>query len=199
MASEHTVPSLPHVYVPIEGADSFRTLRLQPALDVSAPLRFTFDIHSPDSDEEYEAISYTWGAPKLTCPVYFHDGSYVMATKNLDSALRRFRDATKTRVLWANAICINQKDNKEKATQIPLMIRIFRGAHRVLAWLDGGAGEEKGLKLLRRWSRLSRPTIDVRQGDSPFRASCGIQDMSDQDNVFILRFLNHPWFSRLWM
>jgi hypothetical protein len=51
MASEDTVPTLPHVYVPIEGTDSFRTLRLQPALDVSAPLRFTFDIHSPDSDD----------------------------------------------------------------------------------------------------------------------------------------------------
>ncbi|KAF8861715.1 hypothetical protein BDZ45DRAFT_586588, partial [Acephala macrosclerotiorum] len=48
---------------------------------------------------------------------------------NLASALRRLRLPGESRVFWADALCINQKDTREKASQIPLMRDIYANAH----------------------------------------------------------------------
>jgi hypothetical protein len=147
-----------HTYEPLRGPNYIRLISLEPALDSAEPLRFDFHVVDvKDSDDEYEAISYTWGLPLLTYPVYLIDGTHVKVTKNLDSALRRFRYATKPRILWADAICINQVDDNEKSKQIPLMSCIFRCATRVLAWVDASDKAERGMRLLTKLSRLSSP------------------------------------------
>jgi hypothetical protein len=167
-------------------------MHLQPALDADASLRFFFEIHAPNMDEEYEAISYTWGEPIMAYPVYVTDGSHVMVTKNLDRALRNFRYATKPRALWADAICINQADDRDKGLQIPLMTRIFRSASRVLAWLSGGAKEERGMNILKQLSRLPQTlTNDVLGHDG--------RTHTQDDNVAIRSFFSLAWFTRLWM
>lgn len=79
---------------------------------------------------QYEAISYTWGEPLVIYPLYVDDGKHVKATSNLDQALRRLRLPATSRLLWADAVCINQSNDAEKGTQIPLMIQIFRNAKR---------------------------------------------------------------------
>jgi hypothetical protein len=45
------------------------------------------------------------------------------------------------RVLWIDAICINQKDNKERTVQVRLLSRIYRNAARVVVWLGEGDAE----------------------------------------------------------
>ena len=57
---------------------------------------------------------------------------------NLYQALRRLRWFRDPRLIWVDAICINQSDVDEKSQQIPLMGRIYRNAASVLVWL----GEE---------------------------------------------------------
>jgi hypothetical protein len=52
--------------------------------------------------------------------------------------LSRFRNPTKSRLLWIDALCINQGDLQERARQILLMLKIYDYATRVLIWL----GEE---------------------------------------------------------
>jgi hypothetical protein len=39
------------------------------------------------------------------------------------------------RILWVDALCINQSDPLEKAKQIPLMSRIYEQANSVIIWL----------------------------------------------------------------
>jgi hypothetical protein len=98
---------------------------------------------------------YTWGEPTLICPIYLLDGTRIMVTPILDGALRRLRYSTHKRTLWVDAMCINQMDNRENGVQIPLMVRVFRGARRVLAWLGPGGrdSEEEGcMRLLERLS-----------------------------------------------
>jgi hypothetical protein len=62
----------------------------------------------------------------------------VSVTRNLVEALRTFRHTRKSRVLWADAICINQQDLEERSLQVQLMTRIFSDASRVLIWLGHG-------------------------------------------------------------
>jgi hypothetical protein len=49
----------------------------------------------------------------------------VPVTKNLYSALRHLRLHDKVRVLWIDALCINQSDLAERSHQIPYMGSIF--------------------------------------------------------------------------
>tara|TARA_R110002003_G_scaffold123_1_gene11113 strand:- start:377 stop:2065 length:1689 start_codon:yes stop_codon:yes gene_type:complete len=151
-------------------------------------------------EARYEAISYTWGEPRLEYSLTVDDGTHVLVTRNLDLALRIFRHQTKERVLWADAVCINQIDNDEKAHQIPLMTHIFRNAHRVLAWLDGGIEEEYGCQLLDRFSRVTREEINaVRDNTARETHPSEAVEQQRQDEHLILRFLSLPWFSRLWI
>lgn len=86
-------PALPsssqmYTYEPLE-ADSIRLMHLEPALHPDAPLPFAFTQGAvSDLVSEYEAISYTWGEPKLDCPICVDNGSRVMVTTNLDKALK---------------------------------------------------------------------------------------------------------------
>lgn len=193
MASEDFENSLSHIYEPLEGPEHMRLMTLEPALDTNAPLRISFSqAHYSGFSGQYEAISYTWGEQKLTLPLHIVNGALVLVTENLDRALRQLRLLHVKRLLWADAACINQKDDEEKACQIPFMIQIFRGARRVLAWLGAGvldSDQEKGMRFLEKLSRYPREL-----------AKADLLESEDGCNaLYVGCFLNLPWFSRLWI
>jgi len=70
-------------------------------------------------------------------------GSGIEVTVSLFTALRRFRYPDTRRVLWADAICINQGDNNERSSQIQLMGRVYKACWEVLIWL----GEEDDFRF----------------------------------------------------
>ncbi|KAJ4287934.1 hypothetical protein N0V90_011949 [Kalmusia sp. IMI 367209] len=63
------------------------------------------------------------------------------ATQNLHAALVQLRDPFFEQILWVDAVCINQKDDDEKAQQVAAMARIYGLAKRVVAWLGKEADE----------------------------------------------------------
>ncbi|KAH7267942.1 heterokaryon incompatibility protein-domain-containing protein [Fusarium solani] len=83
---------------------------------------------------KFEALSYEWkqahGLTSITC-----NGTPRPVTHNLALALRALRLSSSPRVLWVDAVCINQEDPEEKAKQIPLMREIYASATSVLTWL----------------------------------------------------------------
>lgn len=83
----------------------------------------------------YEALSYTWGSHTPQRPVSLNNGANLGTTENLFQALRNLRRKDRSRVLWVDALCINQHDHKEKSHQIQLMGKIFALAGCVLVWL----------------------------------------------------------------
>ncbi|KAJ9503020.1 hypothetical protein H2202_001172 [Exophiala xenobiotica] len=56
-------------------------------------------------------------------------------TSNLHAALKALRHSKETQTFWIDAVCINQGDDHEKGTQIPLMKHIYGKAERVILWL----------------------------------------------------------------
>jgi hypothetical protein len=72
----------------------------------------------------YQCLSYTWGASDNTSDISVCNTSFAVR-KNLYDFLRRFRDATETRSLWVDALCISQTDLDEKAHQVFMIGRIF--------------------------------------------------------------------------
>lgn len=184
----------PHVYKPFSSKTEIRIAIIQPAMEHDAPIYFEF--HSAclkDLEGGYEAISYVWGAPILEFPVYHTtDGSRLLITENLGRALRRLRHRLDPQWLWADAICIDQNNNTEKSVQIPLMVDIFRGAKRVLAWLQhGDEAIERGMQCIERISRHPEILNPRTEGDGEDSSeSDSDHDSDDKYNyeITVLRF-----------
>jgi hypothetical protein len=56
-------------------------------------------------------------------------------TRNLDAALRQLRHSLEARIMWIDAVCINQEDPKERSEQVNKMKSIYQKASRVAIWL----------------------------------------------------------------
>ena len=95
------------------------------------------DISLEDKATSYEALSYTRGDP-TPVKVLSLNGLQTRIAVNLYTALLHLRDQNSPRVLWIDAICINQHDVQEKNHQVKQMAKIYRRAEQVIAWL----GEE---------------------------------------------------------
>ncbi|KIW84426.1 hypothetical protein Z517_03676 [Fonsecaea pedrosoi CBS 271.37] len=117
----------------LENGCNIRLLELEPGT-ADDPVRCRLQPVSLESCPSYECISYVWeGLPGNA--TIFCEGQPVEIKANLYAALKAFRDVAKARTLWADALCINQKDKPEKARQIPLMPQIYGRARQVLLWL----------------------------------------------------------------
>ncbi|KIM96069.1 hypothetical protein OIDMADRAFT_90441, partial [Oidiodendron maius Zn] len=126
-----------------------RLIHLQPGQG-DEPVSCSLVAANIDDSLQYEAISYVWGewwdAAKL-----FLDGIPFKVTKNLYLALECVRSPTDEKVLWADAICINQEDPAERSAQVRIMRDIYERAHRVLVWLGREDKEdEQAIALINR-------------------------------------------------
>jgi hypothetical protein len=86
---------------------------------------------------DYLALSYTWGDLTSTCTVYVN-GGIMTVTENLEAALKAFRSQPYIRAgwkIWIDALCINQKDPVERATQVKRMGEVYRKAWTPVVWL----------------------------------------------------------------
>ena len=87
-----------------------------------------------DTHLAYVALSYTWGDSRDRIFITL-DSHRVLIRKNLAEALQRlFRLGH--RVVWADALCINQNDLAERGAQVSLMRNIFERAQEVVIWLE---------------------------------------------------------------
>jgi hypothetical protein len=140
----------------------------------------------------YEALSYTWGHhAKHTVSV---DERSYQVTDNLFEALHNLRQTISPRVLWIDAICINQLDNAEKSTQVMLMPEIYRNARTVQIWLGSATGYTAfGMRVL---SFLAgQEEIPVGTSCSPLETfKIGTAEMKGLEDI-----LNRPWFERGWV
>jgi Heterokaryon incompatibility protein (HET) len=105
---------------------------------------------------EYEALSYTWGIAYATLPIIV-DGKDMTVTENLRQALINLRSLVKNRVLWIDAICINQSNVHERNHQVQQMGEIYSRASEVTIWL--GLETETGTGILSVLGWASRSSL----------------------------------------
>ncbi|KAL6882302.1 heterokaryon incompatibility protein domain-containing protein [Trichoderma longibrachiatum] len=145
--ADETHPKLPD-------SRSIRVIQLHGAANISDEIRFDLITTSLDEPLPYEAISYTWSGQALDRPVYANGREYCV-TKNAEDVMRRLRPSSpdRSRNLWIDAICINQKDDPEKSVQVQLMFEVYANAERVNIWLGQGTDATAlALKWLRWYS-----------------------------------------------
>jgi hypothetical protein len=184
-ASMPPMPCAVSVYCYSLLPDGFiRLIRLMPHRDEHAPIQCQlFDYPLPDSGKGpqlYEALSYVWGSDKNPRHVFTDEG-YLRVRNNLHTALLHLRDRSLARIIWVDAICINQDDKGEKGEQILRMAEIYSRASRVIVWL--GEAKNDGDQALE----------DIRlAADAEF-------PVNKPNKQAILTLLHQPWFERIWV
>ncbi|KAK1980903.1 heterokaryon incompatibility protein-domain-containing protein [Colletotrichum cereale] len=179
-----------YIYRPLSEGEEIRLLVLEPAVDDLQPLQ-GFLCHASlretylgNMAPQYEALSYVWGCDKKVDDLETPTGSLPI-THSLRSALRRVRHPSKPLLVWADAVCINQQDNREKSAQVKMMGKIYSAADRVLVLLDDGVeSHEAELQSLLLVSRVSSQELTL------LRRSV---------TRVVGKLLDLPWFLRVWV
>ncbi|KAK6849440.1 hypothetical protein PG995_013273 [Apiospora arundinis] len=197
-------------YTSLRG-DEFRLLLLKPGSKNEA-LECLLVVCNHRNFVAYEALSYAWGnladTVELTC-----NNVPVSVTVNLENALRHLRSPSNIRVLWVDALCIDQSDSAERGVQIRLMKSIFSEARRVLIWLGPSTADtEAAFKLINRVVRtyvhrhfwrlenvLLPESSPLAQNYFDFSPSESFTRLSKWDLSPLIRLLQLPWFTRLWV
>ena len=118
--------------------NTIRLLEVLPG-DFPDPIRTKLSEASIHETGKYEAVSYAWEVEKAEYDHINCNGFYMVVTRNLFNALKRFRRLESSRRLWVDALCINQYDPVERSQQVRLMTQIYRKSRDALIWV----GEEK--------------------------------------------------------
>ena len=165
-----------------------RLLRLLPHESGNAPIQCQlFNYTLQDSGRRthpYDALSYVWG-DWVNPESIFIAGHKLPVTQNLYRALLRLRHHSIERILWVDAVCINQSDILEKEQQIRFMAKIYAQANRVVVWLGEGADN----------SDLALEEIRVAGGGKKSSNSSS----PEMIHKAVLALLQRPWFRRIWV
>lgn len=248
MASDDVAAELDHLalnealqgaeYRPLEGSE-IRLLRVAPGGwddQVSCTLHY-----EPLNEEvEYVALSYTWGDPTNQVGILVNGQPYCV-TRSLFTALRRFRQlCTEERsfnngdftfcfypegsmYIWADALCINQKDNIEKITEIPRMREVYTYCTRVCVWLgededddddddarNGDGGEAAvSLEEIAQWlgsstfgEDIPRDIFEPKPEYNTKMQQQARDHFGNRTDAFLdkwCKLARRPWFGRVWV
>ncbi|KAI1808216.1 HET-domain-containing protein [Daldinia bambusicola] len=159
----------------------------------------------------YEALSYVWGSEDDPDPVRIITNTgktfILPITQNLATALRLLRRPDDPRIVWTDAICINQANNIEKGQQVMKMGDIFRKASRVVGFLgEEGDGSARAMGIMSyigsqvdvNWEPVNMwpskhctdPTIAAKHCKLP---------VETRDMCAIYHIIHRSWFERLWI
>jgi hypothetical protein len=152
---------------------------------------------SCSSPPAYEALSYVWkdlpGHQEISINQIKHE-----ITSNLAEALYHLRFPAHQRILWVDAICINQGDPQERSHQVQLMREIYRHASEVAIWL--GPASKTSDQAIQDLKSLGE---DNHLDDHPFFGSqnaVGKWQTSEANRIQPLNtLLERAYFSRIWV
>jgi len=178
------------VYTPLDASkNQIRLARLHAATSFEQTLSCDLEVVSLDSEPHYEALSYVWGDAAIRRPMML-GGMDWNVTHNLDNALRHLRSNTEEKIIWVDAICIDQSNVSERNSQIRLMGDVFRKAQMVRIWLGEEAdGSDDALSML---SQLQQGigVLDVRINDT---------DLTSGHLDSMHKLCERPWWRRIWV
>ena len=193
------------------GVDSIRLIILNPRdeKDDDSIIRCELSHVTFGEKPQYEALSYTWGDPNDLKDIIV-DGFQMKVRANLYSALWHLR-TQKPRVLWADAICIDQSNRAEMASQVQLMRTIFSKAQRTLIWL--GDVKEKEQQRMSKFALYTiKAGLSIFQWRVPLVASPQVPvwhvhegryrklaPFSSEFYLEVIGMLRTPWFKRAWV
>lgn len=158
----------------------------------------TFSIESADLPT-FQAASYAWGISVYTYSIDIA-GETLPILDSLYPFLRHVLDEDSPRPgawWWIDSLCINQKDDKEKASQIPMMGIIFRAAKQTLVWLGEEADDSTRAIEFLHW-------IEKEYRKSKGFSEAWLAKVAPRDGAYrndweaVEKLFGRPWWTRVW-
>jgi hypothetical protein len=199
-------------YPTLAGPISIRLLRA----DVSGvePSFPVIETHI-ESAPPYVAISYVWGDPSIKKHVDLPDGA-IGITESLNLALgdvlHCLQDQKhgnfwhdRTVHIWADALCIDQRNTKEKNIQVPMMTEISASAALVVTYMGPETDDsEAAIDLL--WQILlfynekgqQPPERRILEPDYDL-IDLGLPPSNHSSWKALRRLFRRPWPTRVWV
>lgn len=127
------------------------------------------------------------------------NGHGLEVTENCEAALQELRREARTyskpHVIWIDAICINQKDLRERNHQVNLMLDIYHHCQKLIIWLGLEMdGSEKAIATLKDM---------VKWNDKGMGSQWKKRFMEDVNHfnrwLEVAKFYSRPWFTRAWV
>lgn len=158
----------------------------------------------------YQALSYVWGGEVRDRELSTPDGT-ILITTSLYKALTALRQKDQGIMIWADAVCINQADNKEKAQQIRIMPEIYQACECTYAFLsEGNPTTDEALGLLTeiraRATRENQPQSkanNARQTRLPhMTTTSGVARLPPPNSPIwasVAQLFTLPYFRRAWI
>jgi hypothetical protein len=151
----------------------------------------------------YETISYCWGSTGAKNIIKLN-GSLISVPSSSEAAVKRMRFSDKPRVLWIDAICIDQSSQSEKGKQVAFMSTIYSKGKQNLVCLgedDAGSAERAAKSVLLLVSEMRAEIGDVEavantlvsrklEGSTPIK-----EFKPDVDFSALERLFNLAWFT----
>jgi hypothetical protein len=140
----------------------------------------------------YETLSYCWGDPSNPRKIYLQDQGdttfrNLEVTTNLYAGLQRLRDPDLPRTIWIDAICIDQKNLRERGQQVSFMAAIYTNASQVVVWLGEGSEDDHAFhdqfEAFEAIRSISKQTMNI----------------SVQVPGALRKLLRIEWFNRVWV
>ncbi|KAK3684055.1 heterokaryon incompatibility protein-domain-containing protein [Podospora appendiculata] len=201
-SAETKQPIPPLVYTPLDTARlDTRLFELFPGSRDDA-LRGSLRTVDLKTNPDYDAVSYVWGDP---CPCFdlIIDGQLLQIGESLAKALIAMRLHNDSRILWVDAICINQQDLAERGHQVRLMPNIFSAAQTVRVWLDVHVDlEGPAIQATKRLKLQSKDLAKVFPRDFKWHIARQpdilIRDRSRDFWDPLYRIFEAPYWERVW-
>jgi hypothetical protein len=124
MGTQAAASAHQYCYKALETARTIRLIIIHPGKvndDIHLDIQHR---HLDDDATAFEALSYVWGSPEPHEEVFINGIAFNVGP-NLFCALHHLRYRDKRRVMWIDAVAINQEDLQEKNIQLPLMRYIY--------------------------------------------------------------------------
>lgn len=182
---------------------------------------FASVLHIELNTAKYEALSYTWGLPTQEHgTIYIRESNFPNDIGDLEwgvkqlhvrptllEALRYLRLPDVPRVLWIDAVCINQQNVRERSQEVPRMGEIYNRAQQVVVWLgpeDNGTTvalemiKDLSAGVVMEWHRRLFTTLPGSEAET-------LRNHAEQSTFPLERwaalkgFITRPWFQRLWV
>ena len=158
---------------------------------------------SLNDDLRFRAISYAWGSDKLTHCIKCNN----MITNVTESVADMFSstaisDLCVDMPIWVDAVCINQRDDPEKAAQVRMMASLYSKAEEVIVWLGTASDDsDSAMRQLNAWSTnelfLTAKSMFKLDTENFFKA--GLRHSSDPIYNALEALYCRSWFTRLWV
>lgn len=114
--------------------NEFRLVKLHAGSD--GPIHCSL-LRISDFTLKYDALSYMWGSQSYPKTIFINEETFYV-TQNLREAILRLRRPSEDRLVWIDALAINQSDSSERSLQVANMANIYSNAETTVIWLGDG-------------------------------------------------------------